>query len=83
MTMTNPTGTSEPLSSTELQTLLDDAPTRVWWRRTMVWVIIAVLALAGGATYFWQSSQKNNEAPVYVTEPVGRGPRVQPEREAV
>jgi HlyD family secretion protein len=71
--MTNSTGTSEPLSSTELQTLLDDAPTRVWWRRTVVWVIMAVLALAGGAYYFWQSSQKSNEAPVYVTEPVGRG----------
>lgn len=71
--MTNQTGTKEPLSSTDLQTLLDDAPTRVWWRRTTLWVTMVLLALAGGGYYFWQSSQKSNEAPTYVTEPVGRG----------
>lgn len=53
--------------------MLDEAPTKVWWRRTIVWVIVGLVALAGAAVYFWQANAKSNAAPVFVTEAVNRG----------
>ena len=71
--MTTPSPTSEPLSSTELQALLDEAPTRAWWRRPVVWGLLVLLILAGAGAYYWQLQAKSNAAPVYVTEPVKTG----------
>ena len=71
--MTTPAATSPPLSTPELQTLLDEAPARAWWRRPLVWggAGLLVLCVAGG--YLWQANAKRNAAPVFVTEPVNKG----------
>ncbi|MES2879604.1 MAG: efflux RND transporter periplasmic adaptor subunit [Pseudomonadota bacterium] len=71
--MTTPTTPPEPLSTTELQALLDEAPARVWWRRPTVWIAAGLLVLAGTGVYFWQMNAKSKAAPVYVTEAVNRG----------
>ena len=71
--MTTPTAASEPLSSTQIQALLDEAPKRVWWRRRIVWMALALVALAAVGAYFWQIKAKNNAAPVFVSEAVSRG----------
>ncbi|HJV71269.1 efflux RND transporter periplasmic adaptor subunit [Ideonella sp.] len=43
------------------------------WKRASTWIALGfVLALAGGF-WAWQSAQRRNEAPRYVTEPVTRG----------
>ena len=56
-------------SGTELQTLLDEAPQRVWWRRSMVWIGLAIALVIGAGVYYWQSNAKSSAAPVFVTEP--------------
>ena len=71
--MTNQAATGDPLVTTDLQAVLDEAPARAWWRRTIVWVALGLLLLAAVGVYFWQLNAKSNSAPVYVTEPVNRG----------
>jgi HlyD family secretion protein len=44
-----------------------------WWQRSTLWLGVAVLLAAGGGLYYWQSQQRANAAPVYVTEEVRRG----------
>jgi HlyD family secretion protein len=72
-TMTPQAATSEPLTTSDLQTILDEAPPQVWWRRTVLWVVLGLVVLAGAGFYYWQISAKSNAAPVYVTESVNRG----------
>ena len=60
-------------SGTELQTLLDEAPQRVWWRRSMVWIGLAIALVIGAGVYYWQSNAKSSAAPVFVTEPANKG----------
>ncbi len=64
---------SEPLSTADLQTLLDEAPQKVWWRRSIVWITIGLILLAGAGFYYWQLSVKRNAAPAFVTEAAKRG----------
>ena len=64
---------SAPLSTTELQTLLDEAPPRAWWRRTTLWISVAVVVLGAVGFYFWQTSQASKAAPLYVTEAATKG----------
>ena len=71
--MTNPTTTPAPVTTTDLQALLNEAPARVWWRRPIVWGIVGAVALAAAGFYYWQLSSQKNAAPVYVTEAVSRG----------
>ena len=66
------TTTTTP-SGTELQSLLDEAPQRVWWRRTMVWIALAIALAMGAGVYYWQSSANSSAAPVFVTEPAAKG----------
>ena len=66
--MSNATTNTTP-SGTELQALLDEAPQRVWWRRSVVWVALAI----GAGIYYWQTSAKSSAAPVFVTEPAAKG----------
>lgn len=66
--MTTPTPVTPALSTAELQTLLDEAPARVWWRRPVAWATVAVLLLAGGGFYYWQLNAKRKAVPVFVTE---------------
>ena len=60
-------------SGTELQSLLDEAPQRVWWRRSMVWVGLAIALAIGAGLDYWQSNAKSSAAPVFVTEPAAKG----------
>jgi HlyD family secretion protein len=56
-----------------LQALLgDDAPPR-WWRRTSVWLALALVLLVIGGWAYWQSGQQASAAPVYVTTPLAQG----------
>ena len=71
--MTTQAATPEPLSTTELQALLNESPARVWWRRPLLWVVVGLALLAGIGYYFWQESAKSKAAPAYVTETVSRG----------
>lgn len=71
--MTTPAAASPPLSTPELQTLLDEAPARAWWRRPLVWGGAGLLALCVAGGYLWQANAKRNAAPVFVTEPVNKG----------
>lgn len=71
--MTTPAAASTPPSTPELQTLLDEAPTRTWWRRPLVWGGAGLLALCVAGGYLWQANAKRNAAPVFVTEPVNKG----------
>ena len=71
--MTTPAATPEPLSTTDLESLLDEAPQQAWWRRPLFWVIVGLALLAGAGYYYWQANAKSNATPVYVTETVNRG----------
>ena len=71
--MTSQAITSEPLTNSELQTILDEAPPQVWWRRPILWIAVGLVILVGVGLYYWQVSAKSNAAPVYVTEAVNRG----------
>ncbi len=68
--MTTQATTSE--TATDLQALLEETP-QVWWRRGMVWILLALALLAVAGFYFWQASARSKAAPVYVTETVNRG----------
>lgn len=63
----------EALSRNDLQTMLQEAPKRVWWRRTTLWLGVGLLLLTGVGYYFWQASAERNAAPVFVTEPANKG----------
>jgi len=71
--MTTPATASPPLSTPELQALLNEAPTRVWWRRPLVWGGVTLLALCVAGGYWWQSNAQRNATPVFVTEAASRG----------
>ena len=71
--MTTPATASPPLSTPELQALLDEAPTRVWWRRRIVWGGATLLALCVAGGYWWQTNAQRNATPVFVTEAASRG----------
>ncbi len=71
--MTTPITAVEPLSSADLQAQLDEAPARAWWRRTVVWVVVVLVALVAVGVYYWLQNAKSKAAPVYVTETVGKG----------
>ena len=66
--MTKSNDSSTPLSTADMQTLLDEAPARAWWRRPVVWAAAAAVLLAGGGYYYWQLNAQRNAAPVFVTE---------------
>jgi HlyD family secretion protein len=66
--MTTPNASSPPLSTSDLQTLLNEAPARAWWRRPVVWAAAAAVVLAGGGFYYWQLTAQRQAVPVFVTE---------------
>ncbi|MBC7955187.1 MAG: efflux RND transporter periplasmic adaptor subunit, partial [Cytophagales bacterium] len=58
---------------TDLATLLDEPPPRPLWRRPILWIGIAVLALAAAGVTWWLASRDAKAAPSYSTQPVTRG----------
>jgi HlyD family secretion protein len=71
--MTPQTKPTEPLSTSDLQTLLNEAPARNWWRRPVVWGAVALVAGVAAGIYYWQVNAQRKAAPVFVTEPVSQG----------
>src|SRR5512133_3843514 len=67
------TDTTTAPSGTDMKELLDEAPPRVWWRRSMVWFALAIALAIGAGIYYWQSSAKSSAAPVFVTEAANKG----------
>ncbi len=72
-TPASPSTAFEKSSTTDLQTLLAEAPKPVWWRRRALWSAIALIAIGAGAYYAWQQNSQKNAAPSYVAEAVARG----------
>jgi HlyD family secretion protein len=75
--MTTPTtpspATPPPHDKTAIAALLDEPPTRVWYRRTWVWsAALGVLILAGGI-WTWQARKAANAAPTYSTQAASMG----------
>jgi len=65
--------TTTASSSTDMKDLIEEAPQRVWWRRSVVWVALAIALVIGAGLYYWQSSAKSSATPVFVTEPAAKG----------
>lgn len=70
-----PTAPASPTTPTgaDLQTLLDDDPSRHWWQRPALWVGLAVVVLIAVGLIYWQTQRQARAAPTYVTETVKRG----------
>jgi HlyD family secretion protein len=57
----------------DLQALLAEAPKRVWWKRSTLWITLVLIAAAAGGYVAWTMKQQRNAAPTYVTEPATKG----------
>ncbi|MDZ7891515.1 MAG: efflux RND transporter periplasmic adaptor subunit [Rhodoferax sp.] len=71
-TDTAPISSAVP-STADIQTLLQTAPNRPWWRRPVVLASVAAVLLALGATYALKARSQARAAPSYVSETVQRG----------
>ncbi|MFT6590059.1 MAG: HlyD family secretion protein [Rhodoferax sp.] len=71
--MTPQAAASEPIAPADLQALLDEAPPKVWWRRSMLWISVLLLILAGVGYYSWQLRAQRNAAPIFVSEALKQG----------
>ncbi|MEY4100464.1 MAG: hypothetical protein RL300_1635 [Pseudomonadota bacterium] len=67
----SPTGNQAETS--DLQALLQEPGNKVWWRRPVLWVTLAVIVAAATGAAYWQQSRQRSAAPSYVTEPAGKG----------
>lgn len=56
-----------------LQTLLGEEKAARWYRRSSLWITLAVLVAAGAGWAYWQAEKSANAAPTYVTETVRKG----------
>ena len=65
--------TNTPPDTDALNALLGDSAARPWYRRLWPWLLLAALLAAGGGWWWWQAGAAARAAPVYSTEPVGRG----------
>jgi len=62
-----------PDSSGDIDRLLGDGGARPWWRRPGPWVVFVLVTAAIGALLLWQSYQRADALPRYVTSAVARG----------
>ncbi len=65
--------TNAPPDTDALNALLGDSAARPWTRRLWPWLLLAAVLAAGGLWWWWQAGAAERAAPVYSTEPVGRG----------
>jgi HlyD family secretion protein len=70
MTSSNNT---ESAPTVTVQSVLQESTQPAWWRRTWIWAGTGLIAAVIAGVVFWQVNAGNNAAPVYVTEPIGRG----------
>jgi len=71
MMMTPPVMTKK--TGADALNLLEDPKARAWWRRPAFLMVMLVLAVLLVAWFFWNKSQTNQAAPVFVTTPLTRG----------
>ncbi len=71
--MTDKTVSPKTMSTSDLQTLLNEPLHKVWWRRPLVWGGVGLLVCTAAGAYFWQQTSKSNAAPTYVTTPAAPG----------
>ncbi|NMM25710.1 MAG: efflux RND transporter periplasmic adaptor subunit [Glaciimonas sp.] len=71
--MNTASASNETTPDTDALALLTDPAARRWWRRPMLWIVVALLILAAIGAYFWQAQQKANAAPRFTAEAVARG----------
>jgi len=60
-------------NDTELTTLLAEPAPRIWYRRTVLWGGIVLLAVIAAGLWVWQANRAANAAPSYITHAVARG----------
>lgn len=71
--VTSTASTTAKAAPADLGALLGADRPRHWWQRTTLWLALAAIVVAGGGLYAWQSRQRANTAPTYVTEELRRG----------
>jgi HlyD family secretion protein len=71
--MIDKTAPSKTMSTSGLQTLLNEPKQKAWWRRPLIWGGVGLVVCAVAGAYFWQLKSKNNGAPTYVTTPAAQG----------
>ena len=59
--------------SNEIETLLGQTARPRLWRRPVLWIGLAVVALAAGGAYWYMGRQAQNALPQYVTETLRQG----------
>ncbi len=57
----------------DIATLLGEPPAKAWYRRTIWWGSMLVLALVGAGLWYWQEERTANAPPSYTTRPVAHG----------
>jgi HlyD family secretion protein len=72
-TMTTKATTRDPLSSADMEALLNEPVHATWWKRPLVWGSLVVLLVGGGGYYYWQKNAQAKAAPAYITSAVGKG----------
>lgn len=57
----------------DIQDLLGNDSMPRWWKRPVLWLGIAAIALGTGGWTYWRAQQQSRQAPVYVTDALKRG----------
>jgi len=68
-----PPASVPPTQGVDPVSLLDEPTQVAWYRRPLLWLGVAVLALAGGGLWWWQVQNAAKAAPSYNTQTVARG----------
>ena len=71
--MIDKTVPSKTMSTSGLQTLLNEPKQKAWWRRPLIWGGVGLVVCAVAGAYFWQLKTKNSGDPTYVTTPAAQG----------
>ncbi len=70
---TPPATPAAPINATDVQNLLTSGTQRPWWKRPMLWALIALVAIGIGMALWWQARSQSKAAPSYVTEAAALG----------
>lgn len=68
-----PPATPPPGAPTDLAALLDEPAKHAWYRRPVVWIGVAALALVAAGLWYWQARQVAGATPAYTTHTVAKG----------
>jgi HlyD family secretion protein len=65
--------TGVPQGPSDLATLLGEPGARVWYRRPLWWIVLALVLMTAGGLWWWLASRAANAAPSYTTQAAVRG----------